>query len=439
MSFDLSAGIKTFTWSSLPPGWQFDLLGNRCNVRRGASPRPAGDPRYFGGQIPWFKIGDATRVGGRFLVHTQEFVNETGASHSVRVPPGSLLVSNSGVSLGFAIINKVEGCIHDGWLFLSDFRDADRDYLYYAINYFTKGIRNIADGTTQPNLNTDIARRLILPFPRLSEQRRISDLLGTLDDRIDLNRRMNRTLEAIARAIFKSWFVSFDSVRSAGLVDSVLGLIPKGWSVAELRDHVEVAKGLSYKGAGLSSRGLFLHNLNSIYEGGGYKYSGIKFYVGEYKERHRIRTGDIIVANTEQGHDYLLIGYPAIVPRRFGSLGLFSHHLFRVRTREDSPLRRYFLYYLLMTPAVREQVIGCTNGTTVNMLASDGLAIPRFALPPATLIEKFETLAAPIHELMEQNVEAIQNLVSLRDLLLPKLMAGAIRTKSREVIVEANA
>ena len=156
---------------------------------------------------------------------------------------------------------------------------------------------------------------------------------------------MNQTLEAMASAIFQDWFVNFGPVRAKlegrepylppelwalfpdRLVDSELGEIPEGWGVKALGDCIDVARGLSYKGAGLGSTGIPMHNLNSVYEGGGYKDDGIKYYNGDFQERHVTRPGDLLVTNTEQGHDRLLIGFAAIVPKRFGDNGLFSHHL----------------------------------------------------------------------------------------------------------------
>jgi type I restriction enzyme S subunit len=140
-------------------------------------------------------------------------------------------------------------------------------------------------------------------------------------------------LEAIARALFTSWFVDFDPVRAKAegrdtglpkpladlfpdrLEESEMGEIPAGWGVAPLSDHLEAAKGVSYKGSGLTDVGIPLHNLNSVYEGGGYKYEGIKYYDGEYAGRHLVKPGDVIVANTEQGHDRLLIGTQRSCPR----------------------------------------------------------------------------------------------------------------------------
>jgi type I restriction enzyme S subunit len=85
------------------------------------------------------------------------------------------------------------------------------------------------------------------------------------------------------------------------------------------------------------------------------------------------------------------------------------------------------LFRLLLVPAVREQVIGCSNGTTVNMLKADGLAMPRFICPPRPLVEAYERVAGPIQARQEQNVAAAENLATLRDTLLPRLMSGKLR------------
>lgn len=225
--------------------------------------------------------------------------------------------------------------------------------------------------------------------------------------------------------------------------DSEVGAIPKGWRVSSLEEHLDVVRGLSYKGSGLTdandSGGVPMHNLNSVLEGGGYKYAGLKFYKGEFKEKHKIKNGDLIVANTEQGHKHLLIGCPAIVPSRIGKVGVFSHHLYRVRPLPTSPVRSQFAYRLLLTPAVREQVIGCSNGTTVNMLKADGLSMPRFVCPPSTLIQMFDDLAQAIQQKQESNVSQIENLAELRDTLLPRLLSGKVHIQNVEDLLEFGA
>ncbi len=179
-----------------------------------------------------------------------------------------------------------------------------------------------------------------------------------------------------------------------------------------------------------------MHNLNSIYEGGGYKHEGLKHYTGEYKDRHIVVPGDVIVANTEQGFDHLLIGYPSIIPKRYGNFGLFTHHIYRVRPRNDSPLTNHFIYLLLLMPSFRDQVISYTNGTTVNSLSADGLLRPVFTLPQSEIIQIAEKLFSPLLEQQEALFSESRTLAKIRDTLLPKLMTGEIRIKDSEKLVE---
>lgn len=228
--------------------------------------------------------------------------------------------------------------------------------------------------------------------------------------------------------MFKEWFVDFNFPGATGeLVDSELGMIPKGWRVVSFEEELDAVRGLSYKGAGLvDGNATPMHNLNCVFEGGGYKTNGIKYYNGDYKEKHLVKAGELIIANTEQGHKYLLIGHPAIVPSFYGDEGIFSHHIYRLRPKEESYLSPDFMYHLLLQAQVREQVVGFANGTTVNMLKIEGLQKPKFIMPPKELVEKFTAISKAKRLKGEQIVEENTMLAQLRDNLLPKLMKGEI-------------
>ena len=256
-------------------------------------------------------------------------------------------------------------------------------------------------------------RQMTVSLPPVGTQRRIAGILGALDEKIELNRRTSETLEATARALFRRWFLRPEASRD--------------WPIEPLAAHLEVIRGLSYKGDGLASTGVPLHNLNSVYEGGGYKPDGIKWYSGPYAERHTVEPGDVIVTNTEQGHDRLLIGHAALVPGSFGRLGLFSHHLYRVRPRPGSVLSRSFVTYLLNSQAMHDLVSGYSNGTTVQMLPVEALQQPAIRIPPASLIRRFDALATISHQRQEIARGEARALAMLRDALLPRLLSGPTR------------
>jgi type I restriction enzyme S subunit len=299
-----------------------------------------------------------------------------------------------------------------GFAVVSPSERADGRFLYYALAHgpFYEHVTRIADGGAYPAFHPDEISRAEVAFPPLSVQRAISDLLGALDDKIELNRGIARTCHELAHAIFRSRYRSDDPD------------LPN----EPLVEHVEVARGLSYTGAGLADSGIPLHNLNSIYEGGGYKRDGIKHYTGEYQSRHVVRAGDVIVANTEQGFDELLIACPALVSRRFGEQGLFSHHLYRVRPKAASPLTARFLYLMLLPGRLRTEIAGYANGTTVNMLPVDALQKPRFAVPPRELVEETDVLVSPLFDRAEAAEDESDTLAQLRDTLLPRLISGEV-------------
>ncbi len=366
---------------------------------------------------------------GRF--HDDDFVfidpEVATALHKYKAGPGDVILVHRGTlgKIGLIPRNPRFPSYIMGNSMLRIRCDAEKllpEFLYYWLTS-TEGQHFIFSRAVQvgvPALPTPLRtlRELSLPIPSLEEQTQIVETLGTLDDKIELNRRMNATVEAMAQAVFKEWFV--DGAK-------------EDWRPTTLGEHLEVVKGLSYKGSGLADAGIPMHNLNSIYEFGRYKYEGIKWYTGEFRERHNCKAGDVIVANTEQGFDHLLIGSAALVPKRFGDEGIFSHHIYRVRPLPTSYLTNHFIYLLLSHPFMREQVQGYTNGTTVNSLAKEGLERPTFKLPPKALVEKFDAIVAPLFVRQEANYEETQTLTALRDTLLPKLMRGEVRVKQTVV------
>ena len=327
----------------------------------------------------------------------------------------------------FSRVGSVDRCAYvsakeDDWMFsgrclrvrTNDKVDSRFLSFYFNQESFKEYIRMIAVGATMPSINTTILSEVEIILPPLKEQKIIAQTLSSLDDKIDLLHRQNKTLEQLAETLFRQWFVEEAE---------------ESWKETTLEKHTEVFRGLSYKGSGLTDVGVGLpmHNLNSVYEGGGYKYEGIKFYKGEYRDRHLVEVNDIIVTNTEQGHEFRLIGFPAIVPDYFGEKGLFSQHTYKLSPLKSTFLTREFIYYLLMTPSVREQIVSATNGSTVNMLAIDGLQRPAFKLPSEEKVKLFTENVKNYWKKKKSNTSQINTLTQLRDTLLPKLMSGEVR------------
>ena len=447
-------------------GWGEVLLGDVC-VKIGSGATPRGGKDVYLQDAPYSLIRSQNVYNDGFHRDGLAFIGEQHADElrNVEVFEGDVLLNITGDSVARvcqvapdvlpARVNQHVAIIRP------DSVNLDPGYLrYYLVSPETQTLLLswAGSGGTRNALTKGMIESLQISFPSLREQRAIAHVLRTLDDKIELNCRMNETLEEMARALFKSWFVDFDPVRAKmegrwrrgeslpglpaehydlfpkRLVPSELGEIPEGWKVKGLRDLVDVERGLSYKGSGLSFCGVPMHNLNSIYEGGGYKDEGIKYYSGDYQARHVTQPGDVLVANTEQGHDRLLIGFAAIVPTRFGDKGLFSHHIYRVRAKSSVPVAPDFICQLLNTQTMQGTVSGYATGTTVNMLPLDALSIPLIVVPHSQLIETFDTIAEATRIRQNQVLEESRILAAQRDALLPGLVSGEVKVRDSQIL-----
>lgn len=160
----------------VPTHWQVLPLRHVAAVVRGASPRPAGDPRFFNGDaMPWVTVAEITKDSSVYLMETETFLTIEGAHHSNRFPAGTLIYSNSGATLGVPRILGIDACANDGVVAFLDLNDQVRtEFLYYYLSSITDQIRDkIKQGSGQPNLNTDIVKDLRFPLPPLPEQETI--------------------------------------------------------------------------------------------------------------------------------------------------------------------------------------------------------------------------------------------------------------------------
>ena len=197
-----------------PEDWTFVRLSDLGEVNRGRSrSRPRNAKHLFGGPYPFIQTGDIKASGGRITAY-QETYNEAGLAQSRLWPAGTMCITIA-ANIAETGILGFSACFPDSVVgFIADKSKCDVHFVEYVFRYLRRRIQHEATGSVQDNINLGTLNRLRIPQPPLDEQRRIAHILGTLDDKIELNRQMNETLEAMARAIFKSWFVDFDPVRA---------------------------------------------------------------------------------------------------------------------------------------------------------------------------------------------------------------------------------
>lgn len=175
--------------------WKRTKIGKICDVRRGASPRPIQKFLVDKG-MPWVKIADATSDNSRYITRTSQFIKEEGIGKTVQVEPETLIVSNSATP-GLPKIMGITACVHDGWLVFSNYKNVTRDFLYYKFIDIRTHLVNQANGSVFQNLKTDIVKGFDIELPSIDVQNKIVSILSALDDKIELNNRINKNLRPL--------------------------------------------------------------------------------------------------------------------------------------------------------------------------------------------------------------------------------------------------
>jgi len=169
----------------IPVEWDAITIGDRANVKRGASPRPIQDPKWWGGQIGWVRISDVT-AARKYLLHTTQQLSKQGVQHSILIQPGDVILSIC-ATIGRPIMTTSPVCIHDGFVWFDGLNESiDREWFYYYLLSKEEALANSRQTGTQGNLNTEIVSHTDLLLPRsMQEQKRIVKTLATIDRQID--------------------------------------------------------------------------------------------------------------------------------------------------------------------------------------------------------------------------------------------------------------
>lgn len=344
-----------------------------------------------------------------------------------------------------------------GRVCLLDENSVHLDFIFYWLSLPQSQdylVSNSSGSANQANISGKIIESLPCPKVDYQTSKQIADLARNFDEKVILNSQTNQTLEEMAQAIFKSWFVNFDPVKAKmnggqpegmdaataslfpeKLVESELGLIPDGWDVEPLDSIFTVNKGLSYKGNFLSDdkSDVPLINLGNFGGNGKFRYEKVKYYSGDYKPRHVVKPGQLVIANTDMTQDRVILGSAILVPELGGEEYLTTHHTFSTSFKKQYPedVWKYFVFYSLQRPSFRFRAEGFATGTTVLAMPKDAFTFCTVALPPVELVEKFSALVQSLKQKIACNEKENVELTNLRDILLPKLLSGEIELETK--------
>lgn len=345
---------------------------------------------------------------------------------------------------------KVDWCLGQRLFAIrAESRVLEGRFLYYAMqsSFVKHELLSRASGTTVHGIRQSELRKISVPLPPLSEQRAIATMLGALDDKIELNRKMSATLEAMARALFKSWFVDFDPVRAKAegrdpglppeiaalfpdsFEDSELGGIPTGWRIEHVGSIANVNR-LTINPTAYPDEN-FCH------------YSLPAFDDRRCPSRQtgsEIQSNKFVVPRNSVLLSRLNPRTPRVwMPRVDGVLRSICSPEFAVMT--PNIFSRELLYCLFSSPnfcGVFATMVTGTSGSH-QRVKPDSLAKMPVVSPPKSVAERFTDFAGPILSRAQHCLNESQLLATLRDTLLPKLISGEIRVTDAERLVEQTA
>ena len=318
--------------------------------------------------------------------------------------------------------------------------DLDCRFLYYAMHGLQSLFSAQAQGTTTKFVTIGILRNAAISLPPLGQQQAIAHSLGTLDDKMELNRRMNETLEAMARALFKSWFVDFDPVRAKAegrnpglpkhltdlfpdsLEDSELGEIPRGWKVGTLSNFCSTQYG--YTASAIDEPiGPKLLRVTDINKRNWIEWADVPHCAIEPKTRqsYALGVGDLVVARMADP------GKAAIIEDEVDAV--FASYLVRLKT--TSLANSYYVYGFLKSDLYAEYAAGSRSGSVQANMNAKVIVGASLVIPPAPVVEQFLSAILPLRRRLAASVRESHTLAGLRNALLPKLISGEVRAGVR--------
>lgn len=405
-------------FGKVPDDWTVSKIGEIAELRQGLQ---ISTKKRLSiqeeGSIPLLKITDLPK--GEF----SEFVKDIPENYIAT--KDDIIYTRTG-QVGLVYTN-VEGCVHNNcFKVIMDYNKFDKKYMYYYLN--SPQVRTyanvIASGSVQKDLTHKAFNTVKIGYPKLEKQKKIADVLSSLDGKIELNNEMNKTLEEMAQSIFKRWFVDFEfpnedgqPYKSSGgeMVESELGMTPKGWEVKELGEVININPRESLK---KGEEKIYVEMANLPLN-----YARITNYIEKpFNGGTKFRNGDTLLARITP---CLENGKTAIVDfLEDGELAFGSTEYIVMRPKI---LNQYYIYCLARDEDFRSYAIKNMNGSSGRQRV-DANTIKQYIIPCPNekILELYNNVCIRIFNQMKKNDDESNILSNIRDVLLPQLMRGEI-------------
>ena len=435
---DLPFKVDVVDWAATKEDFR-KIIGGRAVTIKNCSSLLANWEERKWGDIAKLEYGKALRnyqdAQGEYPVYGTNgaigWHNEPLCSH-----PG-IIIGRKGAYRGVHYSSK-PFCVIDTAFYLEPKQQLDMKWAYYQL--LTHDINSMDSGSAIPSTSRDAFYQLPVRVPPLNTQSAIAQILGSLDDKIELNRRMNETLEATARAIYKSWFVDFDPVKAkmaarkpfgmdeetarlfpSEFEESKVGRIPKGWKFGEIGDISEINARTLNSNESLNE--IHYIEISEVMKG---EINSIAIYQRgsePSRARRKLKHGDTVLSTVRPDRQAYFL---ALHPR---SELIASTGFAVVSSNADNWA---FLHSALTMPNIFETLGTLADGGAYPAVRPDVVSKLELCIPSEEIIDKYESIAQPLFKLAWENRGEVKNLAKIRDQLLPNLLSGEINLKDAE-------
>lgn len=416
----------------IPEDWEVKAIGDVADVIGGGTPSTK-DANNFGGDIPWITPIDLSNYQFRYIRKGERNITKEGLENSsAKLLPKETILLTTRAPIGYVAIADNEVTTNQGFRSLIPKKEAISLFLYYLLKLNTEYLKAHSSGTTFGELSGSALKSLKFPFPPISEQTLIAKILSDLDSKVELNCQMNKTLEAIGQAIFKSWFVEFEfpGHEKTKFVND----LPEEWYEGCLADILEISIGGDWGNdneaegmvQAISLRGTDLESLKS----GGYAPEAPVRWIRKDKLGKRIiRDSDILIGGSGLGP----IGKTIYCSRYLNGLYAFpvTYSNFCKRLTAKTPGFAVYVEIILENMYLSGEMNQFYTGTSIPNLDVNSLIKFPVIIPTAGIISKFYEIVA--HKFMKLFNKENTLLSQIRDSLLPRLMSGKIRITKRSL------
>ena len=410
-------------------------LGDAAKIIGGGTPSTK-ESSYWNGTIPWITPKDLSLQRGKYIEQGDRNITEIGMANSNAKPiPANSVVLSTRAPIGYLAITKKQITTNQGCHSLIPYYDTDCEFLYYLLKANVEFLKLQSNGSTFGELSAKALKELAFSLPELIEQKAIAKILSDLDSKIELNQKMNKTLEAIAQAIFKHWFIDFEypneegkPYRSSGgeMVDSELGEIPKDWQFRTLNQIAEVKIGRTPPTA---QKKWFSNNENDIpwisikdlRDANTFVLDTARYLTQEAVNNFNIpiiKTGTVVLSFK------LTVGRVAITDMECTSNEAIAQ--FKILNKS---FPNWFLYLYLKQYDFNQVISTSSIATATNSKEVGKIPI---IVPQSYILLRETTTFELIFNMINLNTLENKKLIKIRDSLLPKLMSGKIRVPLEE-------